>query len=116
MSLRRYLHRYWIEFDEPGLPAYLRRFGVTAFDIEDAMRLLRAEVEALEVQRHRALADGSGAVVGDDDRLLPMRVPEAPSRVVEDVDLTTLDAGHVRPNMHPASERGVWFPKFRLFT
>jgi hypothetical protein len=31
------LHRYWIEFDEPGLPAYLRRFGVTAFDIEDAM-------------------------------------------------------------------------------
>jgi hypothetical protein len=99
------LHRYWIEFDEPGLPASLRRFGVTAFDIEDAMRLLRREVEALEVQRHRALADGSG-----------MRVPAAPSRVVEDVDVTTLDAGHVRPNMHPPSERGVWFPKLRFFT
>ncbi len=37
--------------------------------------------------------------------------------VVEDVDVTTLDAGHVRPNpMHPPSERGVWFPKFGFFT
>ena len=109
VSLRRFLHRYWIEFDEPAdVPAGRRRFGVTAFDIEDAMRLLRAEVEAEEASRRRARPGARGSGV---------RMPAEPSRVVEDVDVTTLDAGHVRPNpMHPPSERGVWFPKFGFFT
>jgi len=34
-------------------------------------------------------------------------------KVTEDVDVSTLDAGHVLPNMYPPNERGVWFPKLR---
>jgi hypothetical protein len=30
--------------------------------------------------------------------------------VVEDVDIRTLDQGHVIPNMLPPSNRGVWYP------
>jgi hypothetical protein len=30
--------------------------------------------------------------------------------VIEDVDVTTLDANHVLPNMMPPSVRGVWYP------
>lgn len=30
--------------------------------------------------------------------------------VVEDVDISTLDQGHVIPNMRPAVWPGVWFP------
>jgi hypothetical protein len=31
--------------------------------------------------------------------------------VIEDVDVRTLDAGHVLPNMGDPSVRGVWFPR-----
>ena len=30
--------------------------------------------------------------------------------LIEDVDVSTLDAGHVLPNMSPPVRRGVWFP------
>jgi hypothetical protein len=33
--------------------------------------------------------------------------------VTEDVDIQTLDQGHVLPNMGVPSERGVWFPNYR---
>jgi hypothetical protein len=32
-------------------------------------------------------------------------------RVIEDVDVSTLDAGHVRPNMGVPVWRGVWWPR-----
>jgi hypothetical protein len=32
--------------------------------------------------------------------------------VVEDVDVSQLDAGHVLPNMGDPTLRGVWFPRF----
>jgi hypothetical protein len=31
--------------------------------------------------------------------------------VIEDVDISTLDQGHVIPNMEVTVFRGVWFPK-----
>jgi len=31
-------------------------------------------------------------------------------KVIENVDVSTLDAGHVLPNMSPPNIRGVWFP------
>ena len=34
--------------------------------------------------------------------------------VVADVDIRTLDQGHVIPNMGPPSVRGVWFPRLNL--
>jgi hypothetical protein len=30
--------------------------------------------------------------------------------IVENIDIQTLDQGHVIPNMKPSSFRGVWFP------
>lgn len=78
------LRRYWLEFKASDAPFGLALgCGVTAFDIEDALRLV------------------TRATGGD----LP-----PPSRVVEDVDVATLDRGHVLANMYPPSERGIWFP------
>jgi hypothetical protein len=37
--------------------------------------------------------------------------PFDPALVEEDVDVRTLDQGHVIPNMAPPVWRGVWFPR-----
>jgi hypothetical protein len=58
-------------------------YGVTAYSVEDARQLLR-----------QAGLSGEG------------------ESVVEDVDIRTLDQGHVIPNMRPPNLRGVWFPMF----
>jgi hypothetical protein len=33
-----------------------------------------------------------------------------PVKVVEDVDISKMDAGHIRPNMEEPVSRGIWFP------
>lgn len=33
------------------------------------------------------------------------------SRIEEDIDISSLDEGHVIPNMNPHIWRGIWFPK-----
>jgi len=58
--------------------------GVTAFDLDDARRIVR----------ERVFLGNAAAVV----------------KIVEDVDVSTLDPGHVLPNMMPPNTRGVWFP------
>ena len=82
------LTRYWIRFDRPvAEPAALLApgFGVTAYTLDDALRLLRIRVFG--------------------DRPVP------PIRdVIEDVDVASLDPGHVLPNMLPPNWRGIWFP------
>lgn len=81
------LRRYWIEFS--GEASFSLGFrpgcGVTAFDRDDAITLVR---------------EGFG------ERDLP-----TPSRIVEDVDVRTLDQGHVIPNMGDVTRRGIWFPR-----
>lgn len=82
------LRRYWFRFavNSAALPPGLRLgCGVTAYDYDDAMSILKAKVFA------------GGAVPAIDD-------------VKEDVDVSQLDPGHVLPNMLPPSDRGVWFP------
>lgn len=81
------LRRYWIEFEPNSDPGGRVRAGcgVTAFDREDAFRLLRERVFAGE-------------------ELPPIR------RVIENVEISALDPGHVRPNMGTPLRRGVWFP------
>ncbi len=37
-----------------------------------------------------------------------------PSEVVADIDIQTLDAGHVIPNMGPPNFHGVWFPRLNV--
>ena len=83
------LHRFWIEFEPGSGIAWPPRWacGVTAYSLDDAMQLLR-----LRVFRECDVP--------------PVR------KVVEDVDITTLDRGHVRPNMGVPIWRGVWFPNY----
>jgi hypothetical protein len=75
---------------------YLRRFwfptpgnlgiGVTAYTLLEAEALARKAAATLGWE----LASGS---------------------VVEDVDVRTLDQGHVIPNMGPPNFHGIWFPR-----
>lgn len=86
-ELMTLLHRYWLRFDlQDPRPSVLRvGCGVTAFSREDALSLVRQEVFG-------------GAA-------LPPVV-----EIVEDVDVSALDAGHILPNMEEPVSRGVWFP------
>ena len=93
------LTRYWIELDWPSHPPRTIGvqepvgFGVTAFDLDDALSLIRREFF---------------------DRMARAGIPKAEPpvrRVTEDVDVSTLDANHVLPNMHPPNWRGVWYPR-----
>ena len=59
--------------------------GVTAWNYDDALNLVRERVFEGKV-------------------LPPIKT------CVEDVDVSTLDEGHVLPNMRPPSVRGIWFP------
>jgi hypothetical protein len=81
------LHRYWFDFDlqaGEGPIGTAAGCGVTAYDREDAQHLLR-------------------------ERVFRGELPPV-ERVVEDIDVSTLDPGHVLPNMSAPNRRGVWFP------
>ena len=77
------LRRFWFEFRGADIPlGYTMGCGVTAFDEDDAADLIRGRIG---------------------------RLPEV-ARVIADVDASTLDEGHVLPNMDAPVWRGVWFP------
>ena len=81
------LRRFWFTFEPFQTPTALNLgCGVTAGDYTDAVELLRKRV---------------------------FRDSELPSirKVIEDIDISTLDSRHVLPNMNPPNARGVWFPK-----
>ena len=63
--------------------------GVTAYSVDDMRELLR-KAEVMD---------------GRDFQIL---------EVVEDVDVSALDPGHVLPNIGPTDMRGVWFPNLNL--
>ena len=76
------LRRYWFRFENaPNFSSFRLGCGVTAFDLEDARGLVIAATPALAIRE-----------------------------CIEDVDISTLDSGHVIPNMGPVTERGIWFP------
>jgi hypothetical protein len=83
------LHRYWFEFDhslsDSPPPGTLLGCGVTARDRDDAIALIKASVF-----HNRPFP--------------PIK------REVQDIDISSLDAGHVRPSMGNIFARGVWFP------
>ena len=93
------LTRYWIEFDTST--AELQRYvfchavglgcGVTAYSYEDALCLLQAQV----------FRDGP--------------IPPILS-IIENVDISALDPGHVHPNIGVTIWRGIWYPNHSTWT
>lgn len=81
------MRRFWIEFpvDDSTPLALVRGVGVTAENEDEALALVRRDVLRGEP--------------------LPL-----PSRIVPDVDVSTLDEHHVLPNVGVVIWRGIWFP------
>ena len=83
------LHRYWFQFEltvhNPHPSGTVAGCGITALNYEDALKILQEHVFTQQ-------------------KLPPI------CRVIEDVDIATLDPNHVRPNMGLPIKRGVWFP------
>lgn len=83
--------RYWFEFDITladihNIPSgILIGCGITAYNFDDATKLLKEVV----FKEH---------------------VMPGIKRMIADVDIRTLDQGHVIPNMTSPVARGVWFP------
>jgi hypothetical protein len=83
------VRRFWFEFSaDPGtsLPAGVRLgCGVSAYDYDDALQIIQTSV----------FKNGALPTIARD---------------IEDVDVSELDANHVRPNMGDVLRRGIWFP------
>jgi hypothetical protein len=83
------MQRFWFEFEiftnKVNYGDLLLGCGVTANDYDDALELLKQYVFT--------------------NRAMPEFL-----KVVEDVDISTLDENHVLPNMGNCLCRGVWFP------
>jgi hypothetical protein len=80
------LRRFWFEFSASAdVPLGVRLgCGVAAYDSSDARRIVT----------ERVFGGVEPSVVN----------------VIEDVDVSRLDPGHVLPNMSSPNVRGVWFP------
>jgi hypothetical protein len=82
--MKRYLFEF--EFGGNNVPSgTLIGCGVTAYSYDDAKTLLRT-------------------IVFKKGPLPKIK------KVIENVDVSTLDKGHVLPNMAPPNLRGIWFP------
>jgi len=80
------MNRYWFEFEDGDFPNGIKLgCGVTAFNYDDALYLLNEKV------------------------FKGTKLPKI-KNMVENIDLATLDAGHVLPNISPPNVRGIWFP------
>jgi len=81
------MKRFWFRFEhEPHNSGYKgSEYGVTAYDYRDALNLLKDNVFL-------------------DDHIPPI------IQIIENVDVSTLDAGHVLPNMYSPNLRGIWYP------
>lgn len=81
--------RYWLEFnfENYALIPFGTRMGcgVTALNYEDALNIVKNKVF-------------------NDKPIAPIKL------TVENIDISTLDAGHVLLNMGMPSVRGIWFP------
>lgn len=82
------MKKYWFEFDFNEIsPSFGIRMGcgLTAYDYSDALNLLSNKVFK--------------------EKPLPNII-----KTIENIDVSTLDPGHVLPNMLSPDKRGVWFP------
>ena len=80
------LRRFWIELEaSTDTPMLQTSYGLTAFSLEDALDMLRAQV-----------------FVGAN--LPPIKSCQ------ENIDVRKLDKNHVVPNMGVVVMRGIWWP------
>ena len=78
------LHRFWFSFEDPSpFSIWGAGCGVTAYSHDDAVQILK-------------------------DRVFQQSLPAC--SVIADIDVSTLDENHVRPNIGLVTQRGVWFP------
>jgi hypothetical protein len=78
--------RYWLKFARLTRPHPLNLgCGVTAWTLDDALHLVRSAFPNLSVG--------------------------APITVMENIDVSTLDPGHVLPTLGDVTLRGVWWPR-----
>jgi hypothetical protein len=80
------LKKFWfkIKNNRKLPPGVIMGCGITAFNIDDAKKILSEKVfknELYEIEEFK-----------------------------ENVDISTLDTNHILTNMHPTNIRGVWFP------
>ena len=81
------LRRFWFKFAPLERPSILNLgCGISAYSYEQAISVLREKV------------------------FKGISLPEIVS-FIEDVDVSSLDANHVIPNMDSPLTPGVWFPK-----
>jgi hypothetical protein len=81
------LTRYWFKFEQLPKSSILNLgCGVTAYDYEDALLLLKERV------------------FGGNE------IPKI-AQCQENIDVSALDPRHIRPNMGPIFPRGIWFPQ-----
>ena len=83
------LIRYWFEFglslEDRHPSGVLLGCGVTAYSYEDAIALLK-------------------------DRVFTDQPVPKITRIVENIDVSSLDENHVLPNIETPIYRGIWFP------
>jgi len=80
------MKRYWFEFEGSEIPYAVKMgCGVTAFSQTDALDLVRKRI------------------------FRNITMPKI-KKIVENVDVSGLDANHILPNMSPPNIRGIWFP------
>jgi hypothetical protein len=82
------LRRFWIEFDLAETDPWQLKLGcgVTAYSLDDARQIVR-------------------------ERVFSGRDLPAIRRIVEDIDVSTLDANQIRPSMGAPNWRGIWYPQ-----
>ena len=80
------LTQYWFVFARGGRPTALSLgCGITAYSLEDARKILRQAV-------------------------FPLYGERAVARVIEGVDVASLDPERVRPHLGNSAAPGLWFP------
>ena len=81
------VRQFWFKFEKLPRPIPLNLgCGVSAFDYEDALSLLK-------------------------DRIFGPNGPPEIIQCVEDVKKSDLEKNHVLPNIGPMDVRGIWFPQ-----
>jgi hypothetical protein len=83
------MRRFWFDFDFENyykIPNGLKiGCGVTAYNYQDAIGLM-------------------------EEKIFKGKQFPTINNVVENIDVSTLDKGHILPNMKPPNMRGIWFP------